>query len=407
LANGPVPAGGTPVGDGEDPLSRFDRDLKLLAAGVLFYALGAGMYLQLLPVYELQLGAPKIWVGILTAIMLAMAAAGNIPGAWAAHRFPLRWVIVSIWWVMVPAAVSFALAPSWPWLIVGLALSGLSFANNPAFKSYVVLKSPPERVARNVSIVFGMYPVGLVVAPLAGGYLAQHEGMRLVFGLSTVLFTLSGLAATFIRDTPYHSAEREWNLGTLRANRTFRRYLWFFLASFLAVYVGQPFLNPYLAQVHGQGYAALGVFSSCAALGAVLLTMIGGRVTDLRGARAGTAVMLFALLAGTILLLTGWAPPVWALAMFLCGAYDSLRFVAIGIVNESFTDLPLAWGYAIFDTMMGLPMIGGAFLGGVLYRVSDGLPFAVVIAIAAALAAALLLAPRSAALRPVRPESES
>ena len=62
--------------------------------------------------------------------------------------------------------------------------------------------------------------------------------------------------------------------------------------------------------------------------------------------------------------------------MLACGSYDALRFVATGIVGNSFKGMPLAWGYAIFDTVMGLPMAGGAVLGGLLYRVAYPLPFA-------------------------------
>lgn len=380
-------------------LSRLDRDLKLLAFATALFALGVGMYLQFLPVYELQLGAPRIWVGILTAVMLGMTAVGNIPGAWAAHRFPLRRVIAAVWWLSVPAALSFALAPSWPWLIPGLLLSGAYMANNPAFKSYIVLKSAPDRVARNVTLVYGMYPAGLVVAPLIGGALAQAYGMRTVFALSAVLFVGSSLAATLIRDTPYHAADQQWSLAGLRANRRFRRYLRFFLLGFLAVYVAQPFLNPYLKQVHDQGYTALGVYSSLAALGAAILTIVGGRLIDGHGPRAGAALTLVALLGGTLLLLTGPSAPFWAAGMLLCGAYDAFRFIATAMVAGSLTDTPLAWGYAIFDTMMGLPMVGGAILGGVLYRSSDTMPFVFVMVMTAALLAGLSISPSAARLK--------
>ena len=386
----------------EGTLRRLDRDLKLLAFANLLFALGVGMYLQLLPVYELRLGAPRVWVGILAAIMLGMTALGNIPGAWAAHRFPLRWVIAAVWWLTVPAALSFALAPSWPWLIPGLLLSGAYMANNPAFKSYIVLKSAPERVARNVTLVFGMYPAGLVVAPIIGGALAQAYGMPTVFALSAVLFVGSSSAATMIRDTPYHAAGQEWSLADLRANLRFRRYLRFFLLGFLAVYVGQPFLNPYLSQVHSQDFSALGVYSGLAALGAAILTIVGGRITDGRGPRAGAALTLVALLGGTMLLVIGSSPALWALAMLLCGAYDAFRFIATAMVAGTFTNVPLAWGYAIFDTVMGLPMAGGAILGGVLYRSADSLPFACVIAVSCVLLVALWLAPGHAEEREAR-----
>jgi MFS family permease len=371
-----------------------DRDLKLLALANLLFAFGVGLYLQLLFVYALDLGASRFTLGLLNAIMLAMVALGNVPGAWAARRFRLKPVIVAVWWLTVPAALSFYLAPSWPWLIPGLVISGLYMANNPAFKSYIYLKSEPSRVARNITLVFAMYPLGLVIAPLVGGHVAATHGMRTVFLVSIVMYVLSASTATMIRNTPYHTADAPLSLSALRRNRRFRRYLVFFLAGFLAVYVGQAFLNPFLAQVHGQGYAALGVYASLAALGAAVLTPAMGRVTDLYGPRAGIAGVLTFLLVGAVLLLAGWNPLVWGIAMLFCGAFDALRFVATGIVGDSFQGMPLAWGYAIFDTVMGIPMAGGAILGGLLYGIAYSLPFVLVIAVTAGLLILLLITGR-------------
>jgi hypothetical protein len=55
--------------------------------------------------------------------------------------------------------------------------------------------------------------------------------------------------------------------------------------------------------------------------------------------------------------------------------------------------MPLAWGYAVFDTAMGLPMAGGALLGGVLYQMGDALPFVFAIAVAGTLLVVLAVAP--------------
>jgi len=372
----------------------FDRDLRLTILAVLLYALGTGLFLQLLWVYALNLGASRFTVGVLNAIMLATIAVGNIPGAWAARRFRLKPVMVAAWWLTVPAGLTLFLAPSWPWLIPGLVIFGLAFANAPAMKSYIYLKSEPSRVARNLTIVMGAYPLGLVVAPLVGGLIAAQVGMRIVFLISTAFFVLSSLTITFIRDTHYHSAETPWSLRSLSRNRRFRRYLVFFLAGFLAVYVGQAFINPYLSQVHHQGYAALGVYSSLAALGAVVLTLAMGRATDLYGPRVGIAGVLIFLLAGAVLLLVGRNPIVWALAMVFCGSFDALRFVAAGIVGDSFEGVPLAWGYGIFDAVMGLPMAGGAVLGGILYRAGYALPFVLVVVVSAGLLLVLLASVR-------------
>lgn len=372
-------------------MPHLDRDLKLLMVAIVLYALGVGMYLQLIFVYAMDLGASRFTIGWLNAVMLGTMAVCYIPGAWATNRLRLKTVIVATWWLTVPAAVCFALAPSWPWLLPGLVLTGISNANNPILKAFICLRSEPARLARNQTLVFGAYPAGLVVAPLVGGFLAARYGMPTVFWLSAALYVLSATATSLIHDEPYCAGDTPRVFADVRHNRTFRRYVLFFLVGFLAVYVGQPFLNPYLAQVHDQGYAALGVFAALAALGAALLTPLGGRIADLRGARVGAAVMLALLLAGTLLLLGGPSWAFWALAMFLCGGYDAFRLLATGIVGRSFGAIPPPWGYALFDTMMGLPMAGGAILGGLFFRTGATLPFVFVAAVAAVLIIVLLV----------------
>jgi predicted MFS family arabinose efflux permease len=364
-----------------------------MAAAVLFYAFGLGLYLPLLYVYALELGASRFDIGLLAAVGLATTALSSLPGAWAAARFRLKPVIAWVWWLVVVAGLCYVLAPTWQWLVPGLVLTGLSMANNPAMKAYVHLKSDDGRVARSMTLVYGSVPLGLIVSPLLGGYLADVFGMRTVFALSTVLYVVSALAASLLRDTPYHAPAGSCSLRAATGNRPFRRYVLFFLLGYLAVYVAQAFLTPYLAQVHDQGKTALGIYASLAAAGAAAMTPLWGRVADLRGGRLSIAGVLVLVALGCVLLLAGGGPAVWALAMFCCGSFDALRFVTNGIVCRSFGEMPLAWGYAVFDTAMGLPMAGGALLGGLLYQMGYALPFVFAIAVAGVLLVVLAVVP--------------
>ncbi|MGZ4198874.1 MAG: MFS transporter [Thermoleophilia bacterium] len=209
-----MPEGRRPAGavaaSGVAPTA-FGRDLWLSFLSSLLFALGLGLYYQLLNVYAIKnLGAPRFMIGALVAIQLGMTAIGYIPGAWASDHVRLKPIIVAVWWITVPTALCFALAPSWPWLIPGYLLTGLYMANNPAFKVYIMLKSEPARVARNISYVFASFPLGMAIGPLAGGWLAAHYGMRLVFVVAMGFYVASSIVISLIKDTPYHAAGRPW-----------------------------------------------------------------------------------------------------------------------------------------------------------------------------------------------------
>jgi len=385
----------SPRPDSPDPRSAFGRDLWLSFLASLLFALGLGLYYQLLNVYAIRnLGAPRFMIGALVALQLAMTALSYLPGAWATDHLRLKVVIVAGWWLTVPAALCFALAPSWPWLVPGYIVTGLYYANNPAFKVYIMLKSGPERMARNISYIFASFPMGLALGPLAGGWLAGRYGMRPVFLIAVVFYAASAIVMSFIRDTPYHAARRPWKVSDLLENTVFRRNLVFFGCGFFTVYLAWPFVQPYLAQVHHLSYAAIGVLAAVGAVGGSIVTFVAGRVTDTRGHRQGIGITIACLTAGAVLLLAGWGPPVWALAVFLYGAFDSFRFVTAGIVSHSFGDVPPVWGYAVFDASMGVPTACASLAGGALFRSSLHLPFVVVVGLGGAMLVVLLLTGR-------------
>jgi DHA1 family tetracycline resistance protein-like MFS transporter len=362
-----------------------DRDFKLLALANVLYATGLGLYQQLLFVYALHLGASRFTIGLLNALMWGVIMLVNIPGAWAATRYRLKPVLVWTWWLLVPTSLSYFFAPTWEWLIPGLILFGLAYANMPVFKAYVYLKSEPATVGASMAFIFGSYSLGLVAAPLLGGWVADRAGMRTVFLISTVAYTLSATAVSFLRDTPNHPPAEEWRVSDLLVSPAFRGHVAFFFVGFLAVYVAQPFVNPFLAQVHHQGYAALGLYSSLVALGTVLFMQVVGRLVDRWGARAGAGNALGLIVIGCVLLLAGAGPPAWAPAMLCFGAWDTFRLMPSMFLPPTFGHVPLQWGYAVFDTATGIPMVCGAALGGLLYRTSYTLPFQVAIVIAAGL----------------------
>ncbi len=372
-------------------MARLDRDFKLLAVANVLYSTGFGMYSQLLFVYALQLGASRFTIGLLNALMWATIMAVNIPGAWAATRFRLKPFLVATWWLLVPTSLAYYFAPTWQWLIPGLILFGLGYSNMPVFKAYIFLKSDETSVGRSMAFVYGSYSLGLVAAPLLGGWIAESYGMKTVFLASTVAFVASSTVICFIRDVPHHPPKAEWRVHHLLRGTAFRGHVAFFLAGFLAVYVAQAFVNPYLSQVHQQSYLALGVYASLVALGGVLVLQLVGRLTDRWGPRAGAGSALVLLLLGCLLLVAGARPAVWTVAMLCLGAFDTFRLMPSMFLPGSFGDAPLQWGYAVFDTAMGVPMVLGAVLGGLLYRASYALPFEVAIGISACLILLVLL----------------
>ena len=127
-------------------MRHLDRDLRLLSLANFLYATGLGLYMQLLFVYALQLGASRFAIGALNALMLATIMVVSLPGAWAATRFRLKPVLVAVWWLLVPLSSSSSWRRPGSGSSPGLILFGLRSPTTPP-SSPTSTSSPSPRAS--------------------------------------------------------------------------------------------------------------------------------------------------------------------------------------------------------------------------------------------------------------------
>ncbi|HEY3316229.1 MAG TPA: MFS transporter [Bacillota bacterium] len=382
------------------------KDAYVMGLSLFLWSLGYGLYAFIWPAYVRELGGSSVDLGFLVAVSMLVTSLSALPGGAWADLYDRKWVLIASWAVGLPAPLIFAFAPSWQWLIPGLFFYMLSSFSNPALQAYIVHGTPPERLGVTFNLIMGAFPLGLVVSPPIGGWLAQGHGMRLVFYLSFLAFTLSTAVLFWLSSQRAPAPEagrgrrpgpfdvRLWFRGFHRKNLD-RRVL-IVSAAFATVLalqnLGLPFSTPMLRDLTHLDLGAIGRLGSLASLSAFVFGPFFGRLAD----RGSSGVMVLALLtfAGSLAVMAAFPTTIQIIIIgfALRGAGDGARGLMTAGLGRVIGGAALGQGYGVYNLLVGLFSVVTPYVGGWLYRLGPTWPFwatAVLIALVTAPVAAL------------------
>ncbi len=164
---------------------------------VLLDALSMGLVFPVLPQLVIALGGGDAahgsrmfgWMAAAWSVMHFLAA--PILGG-LSDRFGRRPVILISAFGLAVDLVIMALAPTLAWLFVGRLLSGVTAASQSTATAYIADVTPPEQRAQRFGLLSGIYGVGLILGPAAGGLLGGID-VRAPFWAAAALTVLSWL----------------------------------------------------------------------------------------------------------------------------------------------------------------------------------------------------------------------
>ncbi|MEW6723311.1 MAG: MFS transporter [Bacillota bacterium] len=324
-------------------------------------------------------------MGGLFSFGMVISTLSVLPGGYLADRVDRRWLLVVGWAMCIPVPLSFAFATSWTGLIPGWTLFYLSLYCNPAMQSYVANAAPKEYLATAYSRVFSAFPLGSVISPTVGSWIASTLGMKAVFVVAAVFYLVSTIFMALI--SPQRPSREELQnpaTGTkLPAWRAYQPLIVLclgFAGIILILNLAMNFASPYLEEVLLVPLERVGLFGSVAALGGACLSPLLGRLADRAGARLGMVLGLIGqTLAFGLLLL---APNLyWAgLAFFLRGSQEGVRSLMVSQVAHHASATHLGKSYGIYNLVTGLTASAAPALGGWLYDRRPQLPFLATVA---------------------------
>lgn len=379
--------------------------LAVLAAVAPF---GIDLYLPAFPAMTDELSTTATGVQLsLTAFLVGAGLGQVVFGPWSDRAGRMRPLLAGLA-LFLAAGVATVLAGSIEVLVAARLLQGLGGAAGMVLGRAIILDRESGRAAaRALSMMMLIGGVAPVVAPLAGGVLADAIGWRGLLGI-VVALGLVALAATllFVRESlpsavraarPPAEAHGAWKALLSRGYLGHVTAFGFAMAVMMAYISASPFVYQ---EIIGLSSGAYGLAFAVNALGMMAATATSARLTRRVPVRVLTAVGLLISLAAVVVLLllslldapSGWlmAPLFFAIAPMglvfgnatalalsavprgVTGAASAflglLQFTLAGIVaglvgvaGED-TSLPLALTMlgAVLVAVLGLVLAGGA-----------------------------------------------
>jgi len=377
------------------PSHLLNRDLALIFASNFFGSFGDGLYSYLLPVYMTRtLGTSSTEIGILYAIVNLFGASTLLLGGILADRYDPKKVMAVGWALWVPAPILFALARTWPEMILGMVFWGF-WLGGPPTTSYVVRAADKNRLTLSFATLSAGWALGYVFSPAIGGYLASTVGMRVVFLLASTLYASAGIVLLFITSqrpadrVQIHSEQERSIFELLREGKVLRLSILFALIMFNLM-MFRPFISRFLADIYSYSEVEIGVLGSVLFFGAAFLGILLGRIGDRWRTRYALATALVFCSLSLALLLVSGDFCILAIALFLAGCSYTMWSLMNAIIGSLAPEFSRARWASIPQAIGMFSSTIAPFIGGVLYDVSPRYPFT--IAIATMLVLSLLVA---------------
>jgi MFS family permease len=121
--------------------------------------------------YILALGGTPFIIGIIDFVAFLALALVQFPGGYLADKHGRRGIIVTFTFGMALSYFIFALAPSWHFILLGVALTNLFLIYQPALQAILADSIPPEK--RGLGFSMGMFVNNLasILSPAVAAFL--------------------------------------------------------------------------------------------------------------------------------------------------------------------------------------------------------------------------------------------
>ncbi len=259
--------------------------------------LGFSILIPILPYYVKHFGASTVAVGVLFAVFaLCQFLAGPLWGNISDRIGRKRVLIIS----QVGATIGWAglaFAPTLAWVFVARIVEGISGGNISVTQAYVADRVEPSERPRAFAFVGAAFSAGLVIGPVAGGFLLAKYGYRMPFLLAASLQVVTLLATVFFlpEDVAAHAETQATSgfrdIARSLGDRRVSPVLVQKLAYSLALYAWFAIFALVLAAVAGFGPTETSYFFAGFGAASIVFQLgIVGRMVDRIGVRATSNV---------------------------------------------------------------------------------------------------------------------
>ncbi len=150
--------------------------------------------------YVLGLGATETILGVIGLSQFLALASLQFPGGYLADKYGRKWLISTMTFGVALSFILYAIAPSWPIILVGVILMSIfNSTYQPALNAMISDSLPPERRGMGFGIIMLIASASTTPSPAVAAILRANfdliPAMRIAYSIVVVLF----LVAAFIR----------------------------------------------------------------------------------------------------------------------------------------------------------------------------------------------------------------
>ena len=358
-----------------------ERNIVAVSVAMFLLALGENLWKRFLPKYLQMLGAPVAAIGLFGTCEDFLDGVYQYPGGWIADRYGRRRALLLFVTLATLGYVLYWLAPSWPFVFVGLAfVMAWSSMASPTLFAVVGDALPRGRRALGFTVQSILRRVPIAIAPILGGLVIAAYGLQSGIHL--------GLAVTVVLSIVTLGVVRRVNIPVtpdlvpthiVAVWRSLPTPLRWLLTSdiFIRTCEGlvDVFLVLYAINVIGISAPAYGVLVAVQMTTAIVSYIPLARFADRMGRKpfVMATFVAFALFPLAVVLARDFATLV---AAFVVGG---LREIGEPARKALIVDLAApslrARSVGLYYLIRSLTIAPAAFIGGLLWEVTPALPF--------------------------------
>jgi predicted MFS family arabinose efflux permease len=340
--------------------------LTALSVGTFVYVTAELLPIGLLTVIAHDMGRSRSEVGLLVTGYAVVVVLASLPLTRVTRRVPRRQLIAATLGIFVAGTLVTAAAVSYPMLLAGRLVIGLSQALFWSVVGPTAARLYPPRVRGRV---LARLAIGTSVAPVlgvpAGTWLGQQAGWRVAFaavagvGLVSCLAMLVALPAT----APPEGRAARGSAPDVRRYAVLMLTTALGVTGFLTAYT---YVTPYLLDVSGFDEAALGPLLFVTGGAGVAGTLLVGIFLDRRPWAALVVPLAGLTCALSVLYAAGAVQPVAVVTLAATGM--SFSALAAAVQNRALQIAPISTELASAgaSTAFNAGIAAGSLLGGLL-----------------------------------------
>ena len=342
-----------------------NRSLFFVAASLLLWGFGEGMFFNFVPIYlDRQFALSESEIGlVLGAFGLSMAIT-HIPAGRLSDRIGRRPLLIAAWILGLISTLVMGIALSLPVFLIGLFGYGLTAFVSSPLSSYVTAARGKWPIGMVLSLTTATFGLGMALGPITGGWIGDNYGMRMSFFVAAAMFILSNIFIFFIERQPIDHHDLEFPPPNLRSNQRFMVFMGVVAFAIFAMYLAQPLTPNFLEGIRGLSLSETGVIFTAGALGNSIMAILLSRVHPRRGflfAQMLVILFAFSIWKGTSL-------PMYVLGYFLLGGFRAGRPMALAQARELVHDSQMGMTYGIMETISAVIFILTPPLAGILFE---------------------------------------